>query len=406
MMRTPLCYENTDRTHAAQVDRARRRHDNTVLAAREKFLALTFRNDADVDWYRSPVDREVLSSLIERDDFRGWFQTLTHLGWFFTTAILTYCAFLNINPENWHWSVPLFLVALFVHGTMGPFMGLIAIHELQHRTVFKTRWLNEFFEKVYAFISWSDYLWYQKSHVMHHQATCHRDFDGEVYLPVRYSLKHWRVWLGLLAWNPQNTWGRIKIVWRHANGDIQGDWYNHVLPEDDKKLRREHRNWARFTLIGHGLLALGFVVTGHWFLIVVFTIGTTYCGWLGFLCGLPQHFGLNSDVPDFRMNTRTFTCSWLPAFYYWNMQYHLEHHMYPAVPFYNLPKLRRVIEHDLPPAPHGLAATWREMSEIKAHIKADPNYVFVPDVPNPVWSPTEDQDRHDSDLSSGFAPGR
>ena len=92
MMRTPLCYEKTDRTHAAQVDRARRRHDNTVLAAREKFLALTFRNDADVDWYRSPVNREVLSSLIERDDFRGWFQTLTHLGWFFTTAILTYFA--------------------------------------------------------------------------------------------------------------------------------------------------------------------------------------------------------------------------------------------------------------------------------------------------------------------------
>ena len=80
--------------------------------------------------------------------------------------------------------------------------------------------------------------------------------------------------------------------------------------------------------------------------------------------------------------------------------------MYPAVPFYNLPKLRRVIEHDLPPAPHGLAATWREMSEIKAHIKADPNYVFVPDVPNPVWSPTEEEDLHDSDLSSGFAPGR
>ena len=195
------------------------------------------------------------------------------------------------------------------------------------------------------------------------------------------------------------------MVWRHANGDIQGDWYNHVLSEDDEKLRRQHRNWARFTLIGHGLLALAFIVTGYWFLIVVFTIGTTYCGWLGFLCGLPQHYGLNSDVPDFRMNTRTFTCSWLPAFYYWNMQYHLEHHMYPAVPFHNLPKLRRIIEHDLPPAPHGLAATWREMAAIKANIKADSNYIFVPKVPNPVWSPEGVDAGDDNDLQSVAAPG-
>ena len=58
---------------------------------------------------------------------------------------------------------PALLAALFLHGTMGPFMGLIAIHELQHRTVFRTRWLNPFFEVLYAFISWSDYLWYRES---------------------------------------------------------------------------------------------------------------------------------------------------------------------------------------------------------------------------------------------------
>ena len=81
--------------------------------------------------------------------------------------------------------------------------------------------------------------------------------------------------------------------------------------------------------------------------------------WLGFLCGLPQHYGIQPNSPDFRYNTRTFTCAWLPAFLYWNMQYHAEHHMYPAVPFFNLPKLREKLAHDLPPAPHGLRATWK-----------------------------------------------
>ena len=335
-------------------------------------------------WYRSPIDSDVLAELMRRNNLRAWTQTLCHLGLFFATGAAAYFVFASIDGGNWPWTVPLLVVALFVHGTIGPFMGLIAVHELQHRTVFTSRALNDVFEKVYAFISWSDYIWYQKSHAIHHQATCHAHYDGEVLLPIRFSLRRWRVWLGLVAWNPQATWQRLAAVWRHARGDVRGAWYRHVLPESDARLRRRHRAWARTLLVGHGALALAFAASGHWFLIVVYTFGTFYCGWLGFLCGLPQHYGLNANVPDFRMNTRTFTCSWLPAFYYWNMQYHLEHHMYPAVPFYNLPKLRKAIAHDLPPAPHGLRATWREMLALKRKFLADPNFRHVPPVPNPI----------------------
>ncbi len=340
-----------------------------------------FDSNVRIDWYRTPIEKETLNALMQRSDLRGWTQTLLHLGYYFITGIIAYYVFTLVNLETWQWSLPLLLLALFAHGTIGPFLGLIAIHELQHRTVFRTRWLNEFFEKFYAFLSWSDYIWYQQSHAIHHRATCHRDHDGEVLLPQKFSLKYFKVWLGLLAWNPEATWIRLKTVWQHANGNIAGKWNNHVLPHTDAALRKRHRNWARFLLAGHGLLALVFIVSGQWFLIVVFTFGTFYCSWLGFLCGLPQHYGMQSDKPDFRLNTRTFTCSWFPAFCYWNMQYHVEHHMYPAVPFYNLPKLRAALEHDLPPAPHGLIATWREMLAIKANIGADPSYQFTPKLP-------------------------
>lgn len=340
-----------------------------------------FSDDVRVDWYRTPIDRTLLGELLQRSDLRGWIQTVAHLGLFFVTGALAYAAYLNVSVSNWYWSLPVLLVTLFAHGTIGPFMGLIAIHELQHRTVFATRWLNEFFERVYAFISWSDYIWYQESHPRHHRATCHVAHDGEVVLPVRFSLTRWETWLSLLAWNPKATWARLATVWRHANGNFDGAWYDYVLPASNRALRTRHRRWARTLLAGHGLLALAFVASGHWFLIVVFTFGTFYCGWLGFLCGIPQHFGLNANEPDFRLNTRTFTCSWLPAFYYWNMQYHLEHHMYPAVPFYNLPKLRRALEHDLPPAPHGLAATWRELLDIRRQKIADPAFRFEPALP-------------------------
>ena len=342
----------------------------------------SFDDSLKVNWYRCPIEKAELQKLMRRNDLRGWLQTGCHLGLFFITGFLAYFALVNITLDNWTWSLPLALTTLFIHGTIGPFMGLIAIHELQHRTVFESRSLNAFFEKIYAFISWSDYIWYQESHRRHHMTTCHKQSDGEVVLPVKFTFKRWQFWLGALAWDPRATWQRLRTVWGHANGRVSGDWYQHVLPRSDSKLRTRHQAWARVLLFGHGGLSLIFLLSGHWFLIIVFTFGTFYCNWLGFLCGRPQHFGLNPDIPDFRVNTRTFTCSWLPAFYYWNMQYHLEHHMYPAVPFYNLSKLRKAIEGDLPPCTHGLWNTWQDLIQIKKMLVADPSYRYIPELPN------------------------
>jgi fatty acid desaturase len=218
-----------------------------------------------------------------------------------------------------------------------------------------------------------------------------------VVLPQRLSVKDWEFWLGLVAWNPLATWKVFKSFSQHARGRIVGiagiekDWYQFVLPEVNAKLRREHRNWARFVLLGHLALAVTFMLTGHWFLIVVFTIGTQYCNWLGILTGTPPHFGISPNVADFRLCCRTYTCSWLPAFYYWNMQYHIEHHMFPAVPFYNLPKLRKAIQHDLPPAPHGLVATWKHILEIHQQQTADPRYAFIPLLPSSTGEHAADE---------------
>ncbi len=48
--------------------------------------------------------------------------------------------------------------------------------------------------------------------------------------------------------------------------------------------------------------------------------------------------------------------------------------MYPAIPYYNLPKLRKAIESDLPIAPQGLLATWKVILDTLRHQKEDPDY--------------------------------
>lgn len=67
----------------------------------------TFSSGMKISCYRSPVDKEILAELMQRNDLRGWVQTISHLGLFFTTGMLAYLVFLNIDTANWYWSVSL-----------------------------------------------------------------------------------------------------------------------------------------------------------------------------------------------------------------------------------------------------------------------------------------------------------
>jgi len=349
-----------------------------------------------INWYRCPVDKTVLSALMRKRDSRALLQVVSQLLLFGLTGTLAYQAFLAVHRSNWPLALPVLFLALFVHGTLGSFAGGIACHELVHKTPFRTAALNEFFLKIYAFLSWFDPVGYRVSHVRHHQSTVHTDHDGEVVLPQGLTWHGANFWLTEFTVNPVKVCRLIRNCVAAARGKVtsadaffSADWLHAIIPADNAELRREHRDWARVLLFGHLFLAVLFVATGHWFLIIIVTFGCHYCDWLQMICAAPQHLGLAPNVADFRLCTRTYTCGWLPAFLYWNMQYHTEHHMFPSVPFYNLPRLRREIEWDLPAAPHGLWATWQHLRPIMKRQREDPRYVFVPQLPTAVApSPT------------------
>ena len=62
--------------------------------------------------------------------------------------------------------------------------------------------------------------------------------------------------------------------------------------------------------------------------------------------GLTQHAGLGENVLDHRLNTRTVYMNPVIRFLYWNMNYHVEHHMFPMVPYHRLAELHEEIKHD------------------------------------------------------------
>ena len=343
--------------------------------------AATYESNRRIRWFRPKIDRGELTALSRRSNFRGFIQAIGHLGLWGMTGTLAYVAFRHVSTSNWLWTVPLLYLALFAHGSVGGFMGGASCHELAHRTVFKTRALNDFFLAIFAFFSWWNHIWFRPSHIKHHQHTTFHGHDGEVVLPQELGIKQWQFLAELFAWNPLNTWRVIKENWHRAMGRMDNEWYAFCLPESNRVLRRQHQNRARRLLAGHVLLAVIFIVTGHWFLIFIVNFGTQYCVLLTGLCGMPQHFGMQPDVADHRLCCRTYITRGLPAFLYWNMQYHAEHHMFPSVPFFNLPKLRKAIEHEMPPATRGLWETWAHMLEVRRKQQADPSWFYVPELP-------------------------
>jgi fatty acid desaturase len=323
-----------------------------------------------IAWYRTPLDKKDFKSLHEKSDFLGWLQTLGYLGCLVLTGGTSLYA-------AGHWPVGVVLLLVLLHGTFCGFL-INAVHELGHGTVFQTKFLNAFFVRVFAFFGWINFEMFNTSHARHHRYTLHQPDDLEVVLPVKVILRQILVY-GIV--NPKAIFGGVQGTIRIARDKFAGDWEMKLYPEGSPE-RKAAVNWARAMLAGHGLI-IAFSIYFHlWLLPVLTTFNGFYGGWLQALCNSTQHIGLQDDVPDFRLCCRTFTVNSFVQFLYWHMNYHIEHHMFAAVPCYKLGRLHRLIKHDLAPCPHGLIATWKEIAAILKIQETDPDYQYVVPLPN------------------------
>jgi fatty acid desaturase len=61
-------------------------------------------------------------------------------------------------------------------------------------------------------------------------------------------------------------------------------------------------------------------------------------------------------------------------FLYWNMNYHVEHHMFPMAPYHALPQLHAAIKADCPPPYPSTLAAYREIIPALARQLREPGY--------------------------------
>lgn len=335
--------------------------------------------DAKIPWYRTPVPKERLKELTRRSNLKPLAHVGGHLLVSAATAYFVFYAFGNLA-----W--PFVVLAVYLHGTFYNFLGMFTgIHELSHRTVFRWRPLGEVLYFVLGILTWNNIYKFRESHFAHHRVTCHRGKDLEVVLPEKFRPIDW---LFVFTITPVSGAGGVPGIYsliaetvRYAFGIFRGEWESALIPAEKTKERRKVFRYARITLAVHIGLAVVFIATGNWILLLVVTFGSFIAPWLAILCALPQHIGLQGDVPDWRVCARTVIMNPVVRFFYWNMNYHVEHHMYAGVPFYNLPKLHQEIAHELPEPHRGLLRTWKEIMPIVRRQRSDPEYVVVPDLP-------------------------
>ena len=298
---------------------------------------------ANAEWYRCAIPRARMKELMKRSDGPATRDTLV---WFCLLVISG-----GLGAFFWgSWiAVPCFLVYGVLYGSGGDSRW----HECGHGTAFKTQWKNEAVYQIACFMMIRNPVVWRWSHSRHHTDTIIVGRDPEIITPRPPELLKVALnFFGLLD-APQ----ALRAMLRYAFGRLTGAEKDFIPQGERHKVVDVARAWTAIYMA----VLVACVLTRSVLPLMLIGLPRLYGAWHHVLTGLTQHIGLAEDVLDHRLNCRTVYMNPFSRFVYWNMNYHVEHHMFPMVPYHALPELHREIVADCP-APY--AGFWGAYSEI------------------------------------------
>jgi fatty acid desaturase len=291
-----------------------------------------------------PPPRDLLAgldmrALTRRSDWRGGAQLAAHTGCMAATGLLVWLAM----PSWW-----LLLPAMVLHGIT--IVTLFApMHECVHRTAFASRRANVAVGWIAGVLSFYNSTFYWYFHSWHHRYTQDPARDPELMYPKADSRLAY-----LREVSSVNFWSRRMLDYpRLALGLVKG------LPFLPDGARREIALSMSAQLLVYAAAAASVVlgstmVLFYWFLPVMLAQPLLRAVLIA------EHTGC-SESSDGLSNTRT-TLAYAPLRrLMWNMPFHAEHHLYPAIPFHLLPAAHRVLRQHLAHVAPGYPAANREI---------------------------------------------
>ena len=308
----------------------------------------------NADWYQTPVDRKVLKDLMRRSDGPAVRDTALWL------VLLVSFGVLGVLTWGTWWAVLVFII----FGVLSATAADSRWHECGHGTAFKTPWMNAVVFQIANFLLISSPVVTWWSHMRHHTDTIIVGHDPEIpaMRPPQLLLIGVNV-LGLVA-APRNYATMIRLAFGRLTA--------HEATYVPDMARPRAFAIARIHLAIHATSWVACIWLGSILPAMLIGLPRFYGIWLSFVMGLPQHLGLAEDVLDHRLNARTILMGPVLRFLYSNMNYHIEHHMFPMVPYHRLPMLHEVIKHDCPPPYRSLWQVWVELVPTVARQLRDP----------------------------------
>lgn len=318
---------------------------------------------ANGEWYKSPIPRKRLKELMQRSDGPALRDTAIWLG-----LILVFGA-LGIWLYGTWWAVPVFAI----YGVLYASAADSRWHECGHRTAFKTTWMNDAVYALASFLMLRTPTAWRWSHTRHHTDTIIVGRDPEIagMRPPQLII------MVLNIFGIVNVPQSIATLARYAVGQLNEEEKSYIPEMERGRVRGE----AWVILVIHAAAVALAIWTWSWLPVLLIGGPNFYGIWLLNLLGGTQHLGLAEDVLDHRLDARTVYMNPVFRFLYWNMNYHVEHHMYPMVPYHALVQLHDEVKADCPPATPSVWAAWAEIIPTITRQLGDPTYFIKKELP-------------------------
>jgi fatty acid desaturase len=265
------------------------------------------------------LDSEIVLSTFYQIEHRHLRRLFVFLG-LYTLSIVT---IIWLGAANWAACLPFYLVAAAsLHGIS------LFTHEGVHGLLFRNRHGNRILSILCAMPVLQNFTAYKVLHLEHHSHL------GQVGDPDRYrNYTQWSQLEFLMYWGRLLVGYPVYIVmipilaWRQA--------------------KTEERSWMAIELLLL-LTSAGIICTfvpGSW-LVQGWLIPMAVINVMVNIRGMSQHTLLEHE-DDVIRGTRTLISNPVTRFFMCNENYHLEHHLYPGVPWYHLPRLHQTVYAEL-----------------------------------------------------------
>jgi fatty acid desaturase len=292
------------------------------------------------------IDRKLTKELMKRSDRPGLIWLAQWI------ALLGFSGYLYSLSIGNNWLIPM----MVVYGSIIALPAYALSHECAHGTAFRSRWLNEILFWVSSLVYFEEPYYRRYSHARHHTYTWINQLDAQMPFNTPMTFRGWLWEISGISY--------FVITFRVAMVNALGIFSDNIrdfTPESELPRLK----WsARLFLSFYILLATGIVLGADWilwYLILPRIAG----GPVLFLYTLLQHIDMEEDQLDIRRSTRSFETTAFSRFLYMNMNYHVEHHMYPTVPFHALPALNLAVKDQVPePDPGFFVSNYRVLQTI------------------------------------------